>query len=130
MEDQFALPIPPRAAASTSLFVKKIDVDELFGEYSYSLSIDNPVVDFSKLLILYGDNGSGKTTILRLIFHLLSPAMDRDHRTSLGRISFRRFAVELGDGTVVAAERPEGSLLGTYTLLVHRPDSGTAEDVR
>ncbi|WP_143861855.1 AAA family ATPase [Nostoc linckia] len=31
---------------------------------------NNLHIDFS-LIILYGDNGSGKTTILKLLFHLL-----------------------------------------------------------
>jgi len=89
------------------LHISRIVAGRLFGQYSYDLHSDD--TDLSKLLILYGDNGSGKTTILRSLFHLLSPARNKRHRSELARVPFRRFCVTLGEDTVVAAERLEGN---------------------
>ena len=51
----------------------------LFGACNYDLP-DEARGPFGESVILYGDNGSGKTTILQLVFHMLSPAHDRGHR--------------------------------------------------
>lgn len=58
------------------------------------------------LLILYGDNGSGKTTVLTLIFHLLSSGSSKGHLTAIGVVPFKELRVALSDGTEVLAERP------------------------
>ena len=108
-------PITPQ-----SLLISQIHVEQLFGEYTYDLHSDE--TDVSKLLILYGDNGSGKTTILNCLFHMLSPATNRGHRAALGRIPFRRFAVNLGSRTAVIVERAPGSLIGTFDMAVVRGD--------
>ncbi|MBA7495407.1 hypothetical protein ES702_05989 [subsurface metagenome] len=42
--------------------IKRISVEGLFGLYDYSLAIPNSNGDGNKIMILYGDNGSGKTT--------------------------------------------------------------------
>src|SRR5712691_5540048 len=69
-----------------------IEVDDLFGLYSYRLGgPDASPEDLSRLLILYGDNGSGKTTILRLVYHMLSKEDDQGHRSYIARVPFRRF---------------------------------------
>ena len=55
---------------SPPLSIVSIEVEQLFGRYNYTLSKKDThnEVD-SSLMILYGDNGSGKTTILKLLFH-------------------------------------------------------------
>lgn len=82
--------------------IKKIRVKDLFGKFSYAIpekeSMMSPV-------ILYGDNGVGKSTILNLAFHALSAANDRGHRTAMKKVAFKEFTVELSDGTVVSATR-------------------------
>jgi energy-coupling factor transporter ATP-binding protein EcfA2 len=105
---------------NSSLYISRITVEQLFGRYSYDLhSLDT---DFSKLLILYGDNGSGKTTILKCLFHLLSPAKNKSHRSELARVPFRRFSVKLGDDVEVSAERAEGNLVGSFEMRIARED--------
>jgi energy-coupling factor transporter ATP-binding protein EcfA2 len=106
------------------LFISRVYVEQLFGQFKYELGDDNS--DLSKVLILYGDNGSGKTTILNCIFHLLSPSTDRGHRIALGRIPFHRFSVTLGSDTVVSAVREPGTVLGDFDMTVA---SGTSEPV-
>lgn len=103
-------------ANTSPLYVRRISVEKLFGRYTYEVPLGDldQVPDVSKLLIVYGDNGSGKTTLLTLVFHLLSPSLNKGHRGALGRVPFRRLQVELSDETVISARRNENSLVGTY----------------
>ena len=66
--------------------------------------------------LLYGDNGAGKTTILNLVFHLLSSDLFRGHKTHIARVPFRKFSVTFSDGTIVSASRPDGDLIGDFEL--------------
>jgi ABC-type uncharacterized transport system ATPase subunit len=77
-------------SAAPSLTIERIEVRDHFGIYSYDLELDPGVLAANpNLMILYGDNGSGKTTILRLIFNLLSPEDRAGHRSYLARTSFK-----------------------------------------
>jgi predicted ATP-dependent endonuclease of OLD family len=100
--------------------ISGIEVDGLFGQVNYSIPGRANSVDFSRLMILYGDNGSGKTTLLSMIFHLLSPANNRGHRNALAEVPFRRFTIHLTDGTVISAERKEATA-GPYVVAAEGP---------
>ncbi len=102
------------AEAQNPLVISRVQVERLFGHFTYDLNGEG--ADLSKLLILYGDNGSGKTTILNCIFHLLSPATNRGHRGALARVPFKLFSVRLGKDTVVTAERSQGNLVGGFEM--------------
>ena len=104
----------------TSATIRRITVNDLFGRYTYVVEPR----DNSNLLILYGDNGSGKTTILRLLFHLLSASRTQGHRTSLGMIPFGRFDVALNSGITVFAERDRPSA-SSYIYGVERDGEPT-----
>jgi energy-coupling factor transporter ATP-binding protein EcfA2 len=110
--------IPFESDVYNPLHISRIVVDKLFGYYSYDLQSSE--TDLSKLLILYGDNGSGKTTILKCIFHLLSPATNKRHRTELARIPFKRFAVTLGNKVTIAAVRHE-VIVGAFEMSIVGP---------
>jgi hypothetical protein len=84
--------------------ISSISVVDLFGLYTYSLP---PSGTLSNAAILYGDNGVGKSTILRLAFHLLSFSGNRGHRSALWAVHFKRLEVKLSSGVVLLAERPE-----------------------
>jgi energy-coupling factor transporter ATP-binding protein EcfA2 len=100
--------------------VRRIYVERLFGQYTYDLSDkDLPPNTATKVLLLYGDNGSGKTTILQLLFFLLSHVDRQSHKTNVTKIRFKKFAVELADGTNVVAERAQDKP-GPYQLRVER----------
>lgn len=101
--------------------IKCIKVEKLFGRHDYSLCIPEVEKRGSKILILYGDNGSGKTTILKLAFHLLAPEGSEGHKSIVAPIPFRRFEIELMDGSKVIAERLQTSFIGSYTLRVRIP---------
>lgn len=81
--------------------IKSIHVSNLFGLYTYTLP-DNG--NFSDAAILYGDNGVGKSTILRLAFHLLSSSNNRGHRGALFNANFEVLKVELAGGVTMDAK--------------------------
>ncbi|MCI0464938.1 MAG: hypothetical protein L0Z62_49080 [Gemmataceae bacterium] len=99
--------------------IARVSVEKLFGQFTYQLPPkDAEWPDLSNLLILYGDNGSGKTTLLKLLFHLLSPEPSRGHKSTVASVRFRRFGVELADGTTIEALRGGRSLEGPYRAAI------------
>ncbi|MFI7205153.1 AAA family ATPase [Micromonospora sp. L5] len=106
-------------ARPAEFLVAEMSVRGLFGRYSYRVSTAGAASSQSAppLMLLYGRNGSGKTTVLRLLLHLLSPADNQGHRTALARTPFKQFVVRLGDGTQIAVDK-ERSVLGPYAITV------------
>lgn len=84
----------------TAKLISNIRVEKLFGLYTYVIP---DVGELSNAAILYGDNGVGKSTLLRLVFHLLSAADDRGHRTSLYKTEFEQLDVTLSSGVKLSA---------------------------
>jgi len=93
--------------------IKHIEIEELFGVYNYSIPIENQ--DISKLLILYGDNGAGKTTILEIIFNLLSSEKKSGHKTKLANIKFKKIMIILSNNIIISAYRKD-NIIGNYFL--------------
>jgi predicted ATPase len=102
---------------ATQPLISAMRVEKLFGLYTYSLPRDG---SFQNAAILYGDNGVGKSTILRMAFHLLSAANDRGHRTALFKIDFHSFDVELVSGVTIKAARIHKSELDFLQLTILR----------
>jgi len=96
--------------------IKRISMKSLFGIYDYDLAISGDASKTEKIFILYGDNGSGKTTILKLAFHLLAPEGSEGHKSTAARIPFEHFEIELQDNTKVYADRPKGQLTGSFSM--------------
>src|SRR4051794_7813672 len=106
--------------------IASVAVDRLFGNRSYVIPTEgSDATALSKLLILYGDNGSGKTTILRMLYSLISPARKAGLKTYLARTPFASFAVAFADGSKIAAVRPPGELVGAFELSLTYPDGQT-----
>lgn len=80
--------------------ITSIRIDKLFGLYTYCLPKTG---SFSNAAIFYGDNGVGKSTLLRLVFHLLSAANNRSHRTALYNTEFHKLEVDLASGITLIA---------------------------
>jgi energy-coupling factor transporter ATP-binding protein EcfA2 len=101
-------------------FITKISVKSLFGYLTYVIpNRDSKAVSYDRLMILYGDNGSGKTTILSLLFSLLSPITGRGEKTYVARTPFRSFEVLFDDGSTVIAKKHKG-LVGSYTVVINQ----------
>jgi predicted ATPase len=98
-----------------------IQVERLFGLYNFRLGTAAGKRFDPQLILFYGDNGCGKTTILRLIQRTVSPEPNRGHRTALVQIPVQRFAVTLADGTEISVNRRHESLVGAYTWSLVRP---------
>lgn len=97
----------------TAQLITSIHVEKLFGLYTYRLP---DVGELSNAAILYGDNGIGKSTLLRLAFHLLSAANNRGHRTALYHADFESLRVELSSGVTLTAKLRQEQDLRVLTL--------------
>jgi energy-coupling factor transporter ATP-binding protein EcfA2 len=95
--------------------VRSVSVEELFAKYTY-----NELELYSRgskqpLALFYGTNGSGKTTLLKLIYAALSPSLNEGLRTYFAQTPFRRFDLELLDGTSIRVMKTDG-LIGPYRV--------------
>lgn len=105
------------------LAIEKIRIEKLFGKYTYDLPAeDSEIEDITRVLILYGDNGSGKTTILNLIYHLLSPGFAKGHKSIVANTIFKRVVIYFSDNTVITAFRSGEELIGPYNMTISRND--------
>lgn len=98
--------------------VRSIHVEGLFGRYSYAIEVPD---EGERLLLIHGDNGSGKTTVLRLVWNLLSASNRHGHRTFLAQTPFTLLRVDLSGGETILVQKREG-VLGDYEITVSLPD--------
>lgn len=95
------------------IMIEKIEVKNLFGYFTYDVEKGN-LNSNDKLFLLYGDNGSGKTTILKTIFYLLSSQDQSGHKTELAKTKFEKVIVYLNNGVSIGAVR-KNSFIGSYS---------------
>ena len=108
---------------SKPTYIRRIEISKLFGYLTYAIPRDDPTsTDFSRLMMLYGDNGCGKTTILSLLFALLAPQLRAGHRGYIRRTPFKRFTIYFDDGASVSAEK-KAELVGAYSVCVAQNQS-------
>lgn len=100
-----------------------IKVKKLFGRYDYQLPADAELLD--DVNILYGQNGAGKTTVLGLVFRLLSSSQKSGHRTRISEIPFQQLEVTLQDGTKLSATKDPQLLVGPVDFEIATPNTGT-----
>ncbi len=98
---------------ATPPIITSIHVRKLFGLYSYDLP---QVGEFSDAVVLYGDNGVGKSTLLRLAFHLLSTADNKGHRTALLQADFESLEVRLNSGFQLTARIDSDPVRGLHLI--------------
>ena len=110
--------------------IVSVFVENLFGLYTYDIRVGDPSGGPGPtLLVLYGDNGTGKTTILQLVYHLLGKEDNRGHRTYLARIPFRQLRVTLDPPITVEAYRRDPDLVGSYRLRISRGNTVVEAEV-
>jgi len=110
--------------------ITSIEVRGLFGQYDFDLPEQKGDLGDTVLgetVILYGDNGCGKTTLLKILYHLLSAANDRGHRSALHGLPFQSIKIILSDSTEVRAERVDGDLKSDLKLSIGYPKEGKEE---
>ena len=111
-------PVPVAPAVRVS----GIRVKSLFGKLDYPIiPLENEGSSKSRVSVLYGDNGTGKTTILRLVYACLSPQTKSGLRTLLASTPFLEFVVELSDGTSIKTTKDQ--LVGNYKVLISNKTS-------
>ncbi|WP_313642950.1 AAA family ATPase [Stenotrophomonas sp.] len=92
-------------------YIEKIEIDGLFGGDDLVLVASR--ASDPRVMVLYGRNGTGKTTVLSIVRSLLSWEDNSGHRTRLSRIPFSRAAVTLSGGVTVEAKKKNG-LTGSF----------------
>ena len=91
--------------------IERISIKKLFGYYNYAFP-QRSSPSLSELVILYADNGAGKSNLLRLIFLLLSTANNKGHKTAIAQTLFSEIELVLSSGYTLRAKRPAGLLSG------------------
>ena len=82
------------------LRLQRIEVDGLFGIYDHRIDLNL----YDRVTLLHGQNGVGKTTVLRMINALLS-----NDSTYFSRIPFTRFLLVFQDGSNLELTKSSGS---------------------
>src|SRR3712207_3746873 len=72
----------------------------LFGKYDYEIPFSHEGVseDQEPLTLLYGKNGSGKSTVWRLLYHGLSSSRRRGHYTALAAMPYHSVTFTFANG--------------------------------
>ena len=87
---------PSEDKQSQTHLIQSLYIEDLFCSYTYQLTLsDSFFSDNDKIMLLYGNNGAGKTTILNIIYHMLHPEPYGGHRSHIARIPFKKFEVNL-----------------------------------
>lgn len=97
--------------------IARIEVEKLFGVYNYVLDCSSDTND-DNLMILYGDNGTGKSTILHLIYYLLSNKRRNGHKSRMANVEFKSFKLIFDNDDYILASRKKGnlSLIGSFYI--------------
>ncbi|MDQ3915012.1 MAG: AAA family ATPase [Actinomycetota bacterium] len=110
--------------------VESVVVRKLFGIYTHEVPLNRE----ARITIIYGPNGVGKTTLLRMIDHLFGRSF-----SSLLRVTFAEFVVNFADTTSVSVRklpddvsrheaRPINTDPGPATIIVNEPSGTQAFD--
>jgi energy-coupling factor transporter ATP-binding protein EcfA2 len=106
---------------ATAPAIRRVQVERLFGRYSYVIEpkIREAAGRPSRLVLLHGENGSGKTTILRLLWHLISPNEKVGHKSAIARVPFSSLVVDFTDDRQLKVTKAAG-LQGAFTITASR----------
>lgn len=109
---------------TASQLIKSVLITELFGHFNHSIDMSMDKLEGSRnqrLTLLYGDNGTGKTTILNLLWNTLSASREQKHRSYLANSPFKTLVIRLNNGDEITVTKTDG-LVGDYVVTVEGPN--------
>nr|WP_238271865.1 AAA family ATPase [Methylobacterium cerastii] len=99
----------------------------LFGKLNYpNIPIRNSA-DLNRIAVMYGDNGTGKTTILKLIYACLSWQTNAGLRSIIAKTPFIEFRIDFTDGGYVKVSKE--NLQGSFKFEIHTLDRRSEYDI-
>jgi len=115
--------IAKSSTAKKPTSIKSITVKGLFGYLNYTLPEKKTKIERTKLFILYGDNGTGKTTILRLTYSLLSYAQRQGDKTFLSETPFKTLTIDFDNGLKVSAKKKTHKSFDYKISITHKKNN-------
>ena len=98
-------------------WITDIQVNRLFNRHNYNLDLERDQQDEqSRFSILYGDNGRGKTTILKLIYDILTFYQNPLAISRIRSVPFQEFGIVFSDGTKITAIRRSNDIVGDFVM--------------
>ena len=107
-----------RRRVRPSIFLESVSISELFGRIDYPKIRVNALGINSNMNIIFGDNGTGKTTILKLIYACLSAEGSSGLRTRISQTPFRKFSIRFANKTEIVVQKTKG-LIGPYIFSIN-----------
>ncbi len=101
--------------------LQHIFVEKLFGYLTYNIPAHGTL---QELTLLYGENGTGKTSLLRLVYCILSSTGSKGYKSLVSKYAFREIRLEFDCATVIAS-RPE-AVDGSFEICI-RTNNETTE---
>jgi energy-coupling factor transporter ATP-binding protein EcfA2 len=99
----------------SALLIKKVIIESLFGHAEYTLNFsDGSSSNGADINVIYGLNGAGKTTVLQLIYNILTPEA-AGTKTWVAQTPFRRVKIYFSDNDYIDVEKLKG-LTGSYKI--------------
>src|SRR5688500_2420633 len=79
-------------------FISRVIVRDLYGRLDYNLEFPSAITRSKQSAIVFGENGTGKSTILRLVYSAICPNPKQGLRTYLSVTPFSLFEIHLASG--------------------------------
>lgn len=118
-----------RKALQKPLYVTHLSVEGLFNKINYpKIDLWGSADRSSRISVIYGDNGTGKTNILRLLYACLSPQPHAGLRTLIAQTPFKSFSVNFSDGSDIIITKPEP--MGGFQVSVRNGNTRTNFDIK
>jgi energy-coupling factor transporter ATP-binding protein EcfA2 len=110
-----------RDSESSDKEISSVRIIGLFGSNSFPKIELFPTNDnTTSMAFLYGENGVGKSTILKLIFSLLSTERNKGRRGYLAKTVFKELTVSFRNGYSISAIRSKLGKDGNYSIIVKK----------
>ncbi|MCT9872004.1 ATP-binding protein [Paenarthrobacter aurescens] len=108
--------------------IERVEASGVLGDYDYSFDFRETNRDphSDRVRVIYARNGSGKTNLLRAVYHLLTP--DIDSLQALIDIPISKLRVLFRSGATITLSRA-GSLDGPYSVEISQPQGESDKDL-